>query len=120
MLTDTIYLQINWNAIFVIIVGTKNKILIIFKIVLYAKIQIIIINALNAIIQINVKNNLMEIYLGNVYAMKDIMMIIIIICVNNALSFGNKILIVFKYLKKFSILCYYNATENQVICIKCV
>ena len=46
------------------------------------------INALNAILQIIVKINLMKIYLGNAYVRMATMMMEKIIYVNNVLIFG--------------------------------
>ena len=72
--------------LFVIIVGKKifNKIII----VLNAKLQIFIINALSVIFLIIAKNNLMGIYMENASVMMAIMMMAQIIYANNVLNFG--------------------------------
>ena len=61
-----------------------------FKLALNAKIKIMI-NALNAISQINEKKNLMEMHMENAYVILDIMMMAQIIYAYNAIIVGNKI-----------------------------
>ena len=86
---DTIYLLIIVHAKSAIIVGKRinyHK----FKIVLNAKIRILI-NALNAMLQIIVKKILMEILTENAYAIMAIMMMAQIIHANSVIIVGLKI-----------------------------